>query len=103
MGGAHTADGLSWEKSHSITLTIELPEEQQAVLTAKARAQGVSAEEYVRLVLAHDLETAPSRRRIWEAIAEDIKRVPPEDFAAMPKDGASQIDHYVYGVPKRTL
>ena len=85
-----------------MTLTIELPEEQQAALTAKARAQGVSAEEYVRLVLAHDLEPAPPRRRIWEAIAEDIRRVPSEDFAAMPKDGASQIDHYVYGVPKRT-
>jgi hypothetical protein len=85
-----------------MTLTIELPKEQEAVLAAKAQAQGVSAEEYVRQVLAHDLE-APPRRRVWETIAENSKRVPSEDFAAMPKDGASQIDHYVYGVPKRTL
>jgi hypothetical protein len=30
-----------------------------------------------------------------------MKDLPPEDFAALPKDGLSQIDHYVYGVPKR--
>jgi hypothetical protein len=29
-----------------MTLTIELPEEQEAALTARAQAQGVSAEEY---------------------------------------------------------
>lgn len=37
------------------SLTIELPEEQNAVLTAKARAHGLSAEEYARRVLQHDL------------------------------------------------
>jgi hypothetical protein len=29
--------------------------------------------------------------------------IPPEDFEDLPKDGLSQIDHYVYGVPKRTV
>jgi hypothetical protein len=42
------------------------------------------------------------RRHIWDVIAENMKDVPQEDFAALPKDGLSQIDHYVYGVPKRT-
>jgi hypothetical protein len=42
------------------------------------------------------------RRRIWDVIADNMKDVPREDFAALPKDGLSQIDHYVYGVPKRT-
>lgn len=36
-------------------LTIELPEEQKAVLAAKAQAAGLSAEQYVRNVLEHDL------------------------------------------------
>jgi hypothetical protein len=31
-----------------MTLIVDLPEEQAAALTAKARARGVSAEEYVR-------------------------------------------------------
>jgi len=37
------------------SLTIELPEEQKAALAAKARARGLSAEQYVREVLEHDL------------------------------------------------
>ena len=39
-----------------MTLTIDLPDEEIKALAAKARAQGVSAEEYARLVLAHDLD-----------------------------------------------
>jgi hypothetical protein len=30
-----------------------------------------------------------------------MKDVPPEDLALLPRDGASQIDHYLYGRPKR--
>jgi hypothetical protein len=36
-------------------LTIELPEEQKALLAAKAQAKGLSAEEYAQQVLEHDL------------------------------------------------
>ena len=46
-------------------LTIDLPDEQRAALAAKARAQGLSAEEYARQVLEHDL--APEwLQRSWE-------------------------------------
>ena len=85
-----------------MTLTIEVPKEQEAALTAKAQSEGVSAEEYVTRVLAQNLEISTARRPIWEVIAENMKHVPAEDMAALPKDGASQIDHYIYGVPKRT-
>jgi plasmid stability protein len=85
-----------------MTLTIDLPDEQQAALTAKARAHGVSAEEYARQILAHDLETgARPRRHISETIRENMSKVPPEIVARMPKDGASEHDHYIYGWPKR--
>jgi len=86
-----------------MTVSIQLSQEQTAALEAKAQAQGLSLEQYAQQVLEHDLETgAPPRRHIWEVIAENMKGVPPEDFAALPKDGLSQIDHYVYGTPKRT-
>jgi plasmid stability protein len=84
-----------------MTLKIELPEEKTAALASKARAQGLSAEQYARQVLEQDLESGSSPRPIWETIAENMKRVPAEDLAALPEDGASQIDHYIYGVPKR--
>ncbi|MGA3016908.1 MAG: hypothetical protein ABSF62_07290 [Bryobacteraceae bacterium] len=38
-----------------MTLTIHLPDEQTVALAAKARAHGLSAEEYARRVLEHDL------------------------------------------------
>jgi hypothetical protein len=87
-----------------MTLTLQLPDETQAALIAKAQARGISTEEYACQVLAHDIEADPQPRRpIWEVIADNMKRVPAEDLAALPRDGASQIDHYVYGLPKREL
>ncbi len=89
-----------------MTLTINVTDEKTAAaLAAKARAQGLSAEQYAQRVLEHDLEEAPmpARPRIWEAIAERMKRVPPGDWASLPRDGASQADHYLYGSPKRDL
>jgi plasmid stability protein len=51
-------------------LTIELPDEQKAALSAKARAHGLSAEEYARQVLQQDL--APEwLRKSWESAKED--------------------------------
>jgi plasmid stability protein len=52
-----------------MTLTIDLPDEQTTALAAKARAHGLSTEQYVRLVLEHDL--APEwLRKSWESSKE---------------------------------
>jgi plasmid stability protein len=52
-----------------MTLTIHLPEEQTAALAAKARAHGLSAEQYARQVLEHDL--APGwLQKSWESSKE---------------------------------
>ena len=49
-----------------MSLTIHLPDEKTAALTAKARARGLSAEEYAREVLERDL--APEwLRKSWES------------------------------------
>ncbi len=84
-----------------MTLKIELPEDKTAALVSKARTLGLSAEQYARELLEHDLDSASGTQPIWEVIAENMKRVPAEDLAQLPKYGASQIDHYVYGTPKR--
>jgi hypothetical protein len=41
------------------------------------------------------------KRWISERIAEIMADVPPEEFAELPRDGARQLDHYIYGLPKR--
>ena len=51
-----------------MTLTIDLPDAEVMALAAKARARGVSAEEYARQVLEHDL-TPDWLWRSWESAA----------------------------------
>ena len=89
-------------------VTIELPPEKEAIFRAQAQALGLSVEQWLlrlaeQSTLAPDPEEARKheRRPIWEVIANNMKGVPAEDLALLPRDGASQIDHYVYGVPKR--
>lgn len=84
-----------------MTVSIQLSDEQTALLKAKAQAQGISAEQYARQLVEHDLESSAPSKPIWETIADNMKDVPVEDFLALPKDGLEQIDHYVYGTPKR--
>jgi hypothetical protein len=83
-----------------MTLKIELPDEDVTALEAKANAQGVSAEHYAQQVLRRDLEQQTSKpisariRQLWRDMPAEVR-------AKLPADGASQIDHYVYGLPKR--
>ena len=65
-------------------------------------SKGCSAEQYARLVLEDDLKsTVNPRRHISDVIRDNMRGVPPEILAAMPSDGASEHDHYIYGSPKR--
>jgi Arc/MetJ-type ribon-helix-helix transcriptional regulator len=46
-------------------------------------------------------QAAPARKPIWEEIEELTANIPDEEFLKLPVDGAEQLDHYVYGLPKR--
>jgi hypothetical protein len=83
---------------------IELPDEQAAALKAKAAAEGLSLDAWLKK-LASEQEDPPSRphRHIAEVIVEIMGDVPAEVMATMPEDGASQHDHYIYGWPKREV
>jgi hypothetical protein len=86
-----------------MTLTIDLPEREMTLLQAKASAEGVPVEQYARQVLEQDLESdkVTPRRPLSEVIREIWADIPDEVRAILPADGASQVDHYVYGLPKR--
>jgi hypothetical protein len=85
-----------------MTLTLEIADRKEAALKAKAQARGVSAEQYVQQIVDRDLEeTDRDSRSVWDIFAESRKRVPPEEYAKLPKDGADEHDHYLYGHPKR--
>jgi antitoxin component of MazEF toxin-antitoxin module len=66
------------------------------------RAAGVApGAELVAEVQEGRIILAPPRQPIWERIAERAAQIPPEEVDKLPADGAAQIDHYLYGHPKR--
>ena len=83
---------------------IELQDEEAAALTAKAAAAGLTLEAWLKQ-LAGTEDQPPNRpaRHIADEILENMRDVAPEVMAKMPKDGASQHDHYIYGWPKREV
>jgi Arc/MetJ-type ribon-helix-helix transcriptional regulator len=54
-----------------------------------------------RPTAANQPEEAPTFKPIWEVAVEIRKSVPAEEWDTPPTDGAEQLDHYVYGTPKR--
>jgi hypothetical protein len=92
-----------------MTITLPLQPQEEAKLIAIAQAKGLSTDALVREALDKILSNTPERlaepsaesRPIWEVMLDSMKNAPPEEFAKLPKDGASEHDHYLYGHPKR--
>jgi hypothetical protein len=82
---------------------IELPDEQAAALKAKAAAAGLTLEAWLKRLADPEVETPAQHpvRTAAEIVLECMRQVPPELMATLPKDGASEHDHYIYGWPKR--
>jgi len=45
--------------------------------------------------------TAPDTRPIAEVLAEIAATIPAAELAKLPSDFTDQLDHYIYGTPKR--
>jgi len=97
-----------------MTFTINLPDNLDAALKAQARATGVSEAGFIQKVLEQVLtpsltpigepptisdqkQPLPLSARIREIWAD----LPAEARAEYPEGGVYQIDHHVYGSPKR--
>jgi hypothetical protein len=79
----------------------ELPDEPAAALKARAAAAGLTLEDWLQQLAGaeppaeHPLQTAA------DIVLDHMRNVPPEMMAAMPEDGASQHDHFIYLWSKR--
>ena len=58
-------------------------------------------EESVKKSEPNGVSTTKTVRPIWEVFDDIIKTIPEEEFAKLPKDGAEQHDHYIYGLSKK--
>jgi antitoxin component of MazEF toxin-antitoxin module len=73
-----------------------------ALPAALCREAGVKpGTELVAEVQEHRIVLSPARPPFWERIAALTEDAPPEELEKMPADGAAQLDHYLYGHPKR--
>ncbi len=92
-----------------MTITFPMEPQQEALLAEVAKAKGTSLELLLREALVRVLAasaTSPDSlpaddRSIWQIMSENMKDVPLEEFERLPRDGASEHDHYFYGSPKR--
>ena len=100
-------------------MTIHLPEDLERYVQMKVRSGRFASEdeaigEAVRLLrqaeeagpLTGDEspEVAPAGGGAvpaWKRVIEIMGRVPDEDFDRIPVDSSEQLDHYIYGTPKR--
>ena len=48
-----------------------------------------------------DGEEAAEQKPVWEVIQEIFADITEEEWETLPKDGAAELDHYLYGTPKR--
>ena len=54
-------------------------------------------------VPALEASSGPPLQTAADIVLRHVRNVPHEIMATMPKDGASQHDHYIYGLPKRDV
>jgi hypothetical protein len=94
-----------------MTLTIELPLELEERLAQEAARNGQAAPDYARMILAALLKQLPDRptpsggeanpRPIWQVAAEIMQGVPEDELERLPVDLSENLDHYLYGAPKK--
>lgn len=84
---------------------IELPDEHASALKAKAALEGLTLESWLKKLaeVGKESTTGHPLQTVADIVLSRMRDVPPEIMAAMPKDGASQHDHYIYGWPKRKV
>ena len=75
--------------------TVTLPAELCRAAGVEPGADLVADVQNGRIVLERP------HRPIWEEIIALTADIPPEELDKLPADGAAQLDHYLYGHPKR--
>lgn len=91
-------------------MTLNLSDARKAALAARSAAEGLSLQQWLKNLAEEVPADVPGaihppahspKRPIWDVIADRAHALPAEVIEHLPKDGASQHDHYVYGLPKR--
>jgi hypothetical protein len=82
-------------------IELTVTDEQAAALKAKAAAAGLTLEAWLNQLASAESAAEHPLQTAADIVLSHMRNVPPEVMATMPKDGASQHDHYIYGWPKK--
>jgi Arc/MetJ-type ribon-helix-helix transcriptional regulator len=96
-------------------MPISLPPDLDARIQQKVSESGYrSPDEVIRKALdaldaqeqQQALPPAKEKKRpavpVWQRFQDATRSIPEEELVALPPDGASEHDHYLYGLPKRS-
>ncbi len=96
-------------------MPISLPPDLDARIQQKVSEAGYrSPDEVIRKALdaldAKEQQETPlstkEKKRlavpVWQRFQNAVHSLPKEELAALPSNGASEHDHYLYGLPKRS-
>jgi hypothetical protein len=61
----------------------------------------VLSDEQKEKVLEFVENLEPPRRTLWEIWKEHLKDIPEEELDKIPTDASVNLDHYLYGAPKK--
>lgn len=81
-------------------IELTATDEQAAALRARAAA-GLTLETWLNKLASAESAAEHPLQTAADIVISHMRNVPPEVMATMPKDGASQHDHYIYGWPNR--
>jgi hypothetical protein len=73
----------------------------RGVHSPQGKLENIKEVTELRVSPAGEEQFDPHARPIEEIIAEIASEVPPEEWAKVPKDLAENLDHYLYGAPRR--
>ena len=96
-------------------MPISLPPDLDARIQQKVAGAGYrSPDEVIRKALdaldAREQQESPPLANgkkgpavpLWQRFQDAVRFIPEEELATLPPDGASEHDHYLYGIPKRS-
>jgi len=75
-----------------------MPREVVKIITEKVKVMSNDQQEEV-LEFVENLE--PKQKNLWEMWQVHLKDIPQEELDEIPTDASVNLDHYLYGAPKK--
>jgi hypothetical protein len=85
--------------SHTISPATQSPIADQVII--KLNQLSLSQQQEVLDFIEFLGQKNQSRQSIWDKIEERMAQVPAEVLAELPADASENLDHYLYGSPKK--